>query len=91
MNPNSFDCVLHFKGCFNKKDAILLMSAKVCTPVFLKTKIFWNKSYDIITSVHDITNKISSWDSNYIVDVVMWPKCGNSSIFVREFIIISVL
>ena len=42
-------------------------------------------------SVHDITNKILSRDSNYIVDVVMWPKFGNSSISMREVIIISIL
>ena len=29
------------------------------------------KVYDVIISVHDITNKILSRDSNYIVDVVM--------------------
>ena len=28
--------------------------------------------------VCDITKKILSCDSNYIVDVVMWPKFGNS-------------
>ena len=28
--------------------------------------------------VYDITKKILSCDSNYIVDVVMWPKFGNS-------------
>ena len=30
-------------------------------------------------SVHDFTNKISLRDSNYIVNVVMWQKFGNSS------------
>ena len=52
--------------------------------------VFWNKDYDIITSVCDITNKILSLDSNYIV-VVMWPKFGNSSISMREVIITSIL
>ena len=46
----------------------------------LKIKIFWNKGYDIMIYVHYTTNKILSCDSNYIVDVVMWPKFGNSSI-----------
>ena len=32
--------------------------------------VFWNKDYDVITSVCDVTNKILSLDSNYIVDVV---------------------
>ena len=53
--------------------------------------VFWNKDYDVITSVCDVTNKILSLDSNYIVDVVMWPKFGNSSISMREVIITSVL
>ena len=38
-------------------------------------------------SVHDVTVKILSSDSNYIVDVVMRSKFGNSSIFMREVII----
>ena len=50
---------------------ILMISATMATPGLLKIKIFWNKLYDVIISVHDITNKISSHDSNYFVDVVM--------------------
>ena len=68
-----------------------MMSAKFGTPHRLKIKVFWNKSYDVITSVHDVTNQILSCDSNYIVDVVMWPKFGNSSISMREVIIASIL
>ena len=37
----------------------------------LKIKIFQNKDYDVIVSVHDVINKILSRDSDYIVDVVM--------------------
>ena len=59
---------------------ILMMSAKIATLGLLKLKVFWNKAYDVITSVHEITNKILSCDSNYIVDLVLWPKLGNSSI-----------
>ena len=33
-----------------------------------------------------LTNKILSYESSYIIDVVMWPKFGNSSISVREVI-----
>ena len=36
--------------------------------------------------VDDVTNKILSRDSNYIVSVFMWPKFGNSSIGMREVI-----
>ena len=66
---------------------ILMMSAKMATLGLLKIKVFWNKGYDVIISVHDVTNKILSRDSNYIVDVVMWPKFGNSNISMREVII----
>ena len=41
--------------------------------------------------VNDVTNKILSSDSNYIVDVVMWPKFGNCSISMREDTIIRIL
>ena len=48
-------------------------------------------NYDVITSVHDVTNKILSCDSNYIVDVFMWPKVGNARISMREIILTSIL
>ena len=48
-----------------------MISAKLATPKLLKIKIFKNKGYDIIIVDCDITNKILSHDSNYIVDVVM--------------------
>ena len=67
---------------------ILMISAKLAT---LKIKVFWNKGYDVIVSVLDVTNKVLSYDSNYIVDVVMWPEFGNSCIFMREVIITSIL
>ena len=41
--------------------------------------------------VCDVTNKILSHDSNYIVDAVMWPKFGNSSISMRKVILTSIL
>ena len=61
---------------------ILMMSSKLATPGLLKIKVFWN-----IASIHNVSNQILSRDSNYIVDVVMWPKFGNSSISMREVII----
>ena len=70
---------------------ILMMSVKMATPDLLKTMVLWNKGYDVIISAHDVTNKILSLDSNYIVDVVMRPKFCNSSISVREVIITSIL
>ena len=62
------------------------MSAKMATTGLLKITVFWNKGYDVIISVDDVTNKILSRDSNYIVDVFMWPKFGNSSMCMREAI-----
>ena len=70
---------------------ILMMSAKMATPGLLKITVFWNKGYDVIISVDDVTNKILSRDSNYIVDVFMWPKFGNSNISMREVIITSMM
>ena len=50
---------------------ILMMSAKLASPGLLKIKIFQNKGYDVIIPDYNVTNKILSRDSNYIVDVVM--------------------
>ena len=65
---------------------MLMISAKTATPGLLKIAVFWNKSYDVIIPADDVTNKILSRDANYIVDVFMWPKFGNSSISMREVI-----
>ena len=67
------------------------MSAKIATLGLLKIKLFWNKGYDVIICVYDIINKILLRDSNYIVDVVMWSKFGNSSTSLREVIITLIL
>ena len=68
-----------------------MMSAKLAIPGPFKTTLLWTKGSDVIISAHDVTNKILSSDSNYIVDVVMWPMFSNSSISVREVIITSIL
>ena len=70
---------------------ILMMSAKMTTPGLLKIKVFWNNGFEVIISVNDVIKKILSSDSNYSVDVVMWPKFGNSSISMKEVIITSIL
>ena len=67
------------------------MSAKMATPGLLEITVFWKKGYDAIIPVHDITSKILSRDSSYIVDVVMWPKFNKSCISMRENVIISFL
>ena len=70
---------------------ILMISAKIATLGLLKLNLFWNKGYDVIINVHDVTTKILSRDWNYLVDVVMWPKFSNSSIPMRKVIITSTL
>ena len=68
-----------------------MMPAKLVTLDILKIKILWSKVYNVIIFVHDFSDKIFTRDSNYIVDVVMRPKFGNSSISMRKVIIKSIL
>ena len=44
-----------------------MMLAKFATLSVLIIIVFWNKGYDVIISVHNVTNKILSNGSNYIV------------------------
>ena len=53
-----------------------MMSGKMATPGLLKITVFWNKGCDVIIFVDDVTSKILLHDSNYIVDVFMWPNFG---------------
>ena len=46
-----------------------MMSAKMATPGLFKIMVFWNKGYDVIIPVDDVTKKILSRDLNYIVHV----------------------
>ena len=48
-----------------------MMSAKMAMLDLFKIKLLLNKGHDLIISVHDVTNKILSRDSYYIVDLVM--------------------
>ena len=54
--------------------AILMMSRKMAPLGFLEIKVFWDKGFDVIICVNDVTSHILSRDLNYIIDVVMWPK-----------------
>ena len=67
------------------------MSAKMAILGLLKLRVFSNKGYDVIIPVYDVTNKILSPGSSYIVDIVMWSKSGNSSTSMREAIVASIL
>ena len=51
--------------------SIWMMSAILAALGLFKIKVFWNKVYDVITSAHDVINKILSSDTNHIVDLVM--------------------
>ena len=64
---------------------ILIMPAKLATLGLLKIKIFWSKGYDVIIPGYDVTDKIWLRDLRYIVDLIMWPKFGNSSISMRSY------
>ena len=68
-----------------------MMSTRMAALGLLKIKVFLNKGYYVIIFLSDVTNKILSRDSNYIVDVVMWSKFGNSDILMREIIITSIV
>ena len=70
---------------------ISIMPAKMATVGLLKINEFWNKGYGVIIFVHDVTKKILSRDSIYIMDVVMEPKVGSSSIAIKKAIITSIL
>ena len=78
MISNSFNFVWVFKSYFNKHYWWCQQNWILWT---------WSKGYYVIISVHDFTSKTLSHDSSRIVDVVMWPKFGNSCISMREVII----
>ena len=52
-------------------DAFLMMSANSGAPDLLKIKIFPLKGYELTVSIHDVSNKVLSRDSNDIVNVDM--------------------
>ena len=60
------------------------MSAKLIALLLLKIKTVLYKVHAVIISVHDVTKKVLSGETNDFVDVVMWPKFGNSSNSMRE-------
>ena len=68
---------------------VLMKSAKMATSDLSKIKVFWKKYYDVINFVVEVTIKILSHDSNYIVDAVTWPKFGNSNFCMKQVIITS--
>ena len=69
---------------------ILMMSAKMATLGLLKIKVLKKRIWRHNFCLWRQKQKFIS-DSNYIVDVVMWTRFGNSSTSMREVIITSVL
>ena len=63
---NSFNFFWVFKSFFLIMAGILIMSAKLPTVGLLKIKTFSYKNCDIIISVHDVTKRILSRDSNHL-------------------------
>ena len=63
---------------------ILMMSTKIATPGLLKVKLFLNKGYDVLISVHNVTKQVLSRDSNYIADMVMWKKILEQRTVIKE-------
>ena len=88
---NSFNFPEVFKDFLINMFIILIISARMATLDLLKPTVFWSKSHDVIVFVHNFIKKNLSHNSNYIVDVVMWPKFGNPSISMREVIKTSIL
>ena len=68
-----------------------MTSVKMAAPGLLKVKVFWNKGYDVIIPVNDVTNKTLSRNSNYVVDMFMWSQFRDSSISLRKVITASIL
>ena len=68
---------------------ILMVLAKLAGPGLLKIKVFRNIGYDVLISASDVNNKILWPDSYHIVDVIIWPKFGNSGVSMTEVIITS--
>ena len=62
----------------------LMTSAKLGTPGLLKIKVFWIKGHDVVIPDYNVTNKILSRDSNYIVDMVMWDQSLVTLVFLWE-------
>ena len=67
-----------------------MLSAKMASQGLLKIKLFWNKGHYVKIFVHDVTDKILSQDSNYILDVdiltfSVLPRMKILSILARNY------
>ena len=91
ISNNSFNFFESLKVFLINIATILMIPAKLVTLGLFKIKTFWNRGYDVKIFVQQVTNRILLHDSNYFVDVVIWPKFDKSSISIREVIITSIL
>ena len=78
---NSFNFSWVFKDCLNKHARNFDDVTEIGYASLLKIKVFWNKIYDVIISVHGVTNKILLHDSNHfacyqslVTPVFLWDK-----------------
>ena len=84
---NSFDFHCIFSGCFNQHDYNFDVN-KMSHPSLHKIKVFLNKCYEVIISVHDVTK-------NYHVtqNILQIYSCDrtycNSSVLMRKMVLTS--
>ena len=72
--------------------SVLMMSAKMATLDLCKIKVFWNKGYEVITSVWRQQQKFITWLKLYYRCLLSCDqKFHNSSTSLRELIITSIL
>ena len=69
---------------------IILMVSTLEIPR-LEEILFWKNGHNITICFHTVNNKTLSCYSNSILDMVMWPKCSNSSSFINKVIKTSIL
>ena len=65
------------------------MSARMATLDLPKIKLFWNKGYDVMVFVYDLSNNILSRD--LILQMLLCDMFGNSSISRKTVVITSIL
>ena len=65
---------------------ILMISEKIATLGLPKIKVYWNKWFDVIVSANDVTNRFLLREADYVVNVVVSPKFGNFTIYMKEVI-----
>ena len=68
-----------------------MMSAKMASPGLLKITVFWNKDYDVIISVDDVTNKfyhaiqiilqMYSCDQSLVTEAFLWEKLSQPQFY----------